>query len=293
MDYDWGNQRIPMLTKSPTTAFVLILFLATLACGGTATVPTLDPNAPQTAIVETIAALQAQETASALPLSGPTSTSAPTGTPLPSPTLEFTPTPDRPLISVVVDTFCRTGPGKEYEKVGILLVGETTEIVGRHASGEYWYVRNPDVGVDFCWMSGEYALISGNTTVLLVQTPPLAKPVDFEITYLGMGKCSNEFWSDIRLKSISDQLFESVSLTVRDLDTNTFRSASANDFTFIDGCGGPQEPDNYLIQGGTVRVSTPSFPYNLNSHNMSISITLCTDSDLRGQCVIKSLSYIP
>ncbi|HMR99971.1 MAG TPA: SH3 domain-containing protein [Anaerolineales bacterium] len=283
-----------MPTNSSFKLFITALLLVSLACGGTVpSVPTTDPNAAQTAIVETIAAIQIQDTASALPLIGASPTSAPTDTPTLTPTIEFTTTPEKPMISVAVDTFCRIGPGKEYEKVGILLVGETTEIVGRHATGKYWYVRNPDVGAEFCWMSGEYAMLTGNYAMLLVQTPPFARPADFEITYLGMGKCSNDFWSDIRLKSISDQLFESVSLTVRDLDTTTFRSATANDFTFVDGCGGAQEPADYLIQGGTVRISTPTFPFNLNSHNMSISITLCTDSDLRGQCVTKSISYIP
>jgi hypothetical protein len=282
-----------MLKKSPFSIFIIILLLTSLACAQSLPVPTLDPNAASTAIVETIVAIQLQGTASALPASDATVTLIPTVSPVPPPTEAFTPTPEKPSISVSVDTFCRTGPGRDYEKVGILLVGETTEIVGRHATGQYWYVRNPDVGADFCWMSGEYASISGNTLVLLVQTPPAAAPADFEITYLGMGQCSGEFWSDIRLKSISDQVFESMSLTIRDLDTNTFRSTTTNDFTFIDGCGGPQAPADFLIQGGTVRISSPDFAYNLNSHNMSVAITLCTDSDLRGACVSKSISYIP
>ncbi len=282
-----------MRKKSPFSAFIVILLLISLACAQSAPVPTTDPNAASTAIVETIAAIQIQGTASAFPASDATVTFIPTVTPFPTQTLAFTPTSSTPMISVSVDTFCRTGPGKDFEKVGILLVGEETEIVGRHATGQYWYVRNPDVGVDFCWMSGEYATITGNTLVLLIQTPPAGVNTDFEISYLGMGQCSGAWWSDIRLKSISDQVFGSMSLTIRDLDTNTFRSTSTNDFTFVDGCGGPQSPVDILIQGGTVRISTPDFPYNLNAHNISTTITLCTDSDLRGACVNKSISYIP
>jgi hypothetical protein len=272
---------------------VIILLITSLACGQSANVPTLDPNAASTAIVETIAAIQIQGTASALPASDATVTLIPTVTPFPTQTLAFTPTSATPTISVSVDTFCRTGPGKDFEKVGILLVGEETEIVGRHATGQYWYVRNPDTGADFCWMSGEYATITGNTLLLLIQTPPASVTTDFEITYLGMGRCSGAWWSDLRLKSRSDQIFESMSLTIRDLDTNTYRTTTNNDFTFVDGCGGPQPPVDFLIQGGSLKLSSPSFSYSMNGNNMSVAITLCTASDLRGACVSRSISYIP
>ena len=84
-----------MPTKSSFTLFIIALLLASLACGGTAPlVPTTDPNAAQTAIVETIAAIQVQDTASAPPLTGASPTLAPTDTPSPTPTIEFTTTPE-------------------------------------------------------------------------------------------------------------------------------------------------------------------------------------------------------
>lgn len=280
-----------MPTKSPIIVSAVLLWIVSLACGQTATVPTVDPNAAQTAIVETIIAIQAQTTPSENPAGSTLTLEVPTTTPPPSPTTEPTGTPTTPQISVSVGTFCRLGPGAAYEKVGILLVGETTEIVGRDAVGQYWYVRNPDVGAEFCWISGEYATISGNYAVLLIQTPPGAQ-TDFEATYQGQGQCSGSFWSDIRLKNLGGAWFKSMSITVRDSDTNTVRSTTANNFAFNDGCSAPRIVET-LIQGGNILISSPEFPYNLNAHNMSATIILCTELNQTGGCVTKTITYKP
>ncbi len=277
------------MKRSPTSAFLILLWSASLACVGIATVPTLDPNAAETAIVETIIALQAQTTPSA---AATTTLELPTATSLASFTPEPTGTSTVPMISVTVDTNCRVGPGKDYERVGILLVGETTQIVGRDAFGQYWYVRNPDVGPEHCWMSGEYAIITGNYLALLIQTPPGAQALDFEADYRGQGQCSGEFWSDIRLRNLSRGTFKSINLVAKDTDTNTVRSLTGNEFTFVDSCASPRTVET-IVENGTVMISTPAFSYNLNAHNMSVTITLCTETNLTGQCVTKIITYVP
>ena len=281
-----------MFTKSPIIASVAMLWLASLACGQSVEVPTLDPNAASTAIVETINAIQSQETQPVVPSAEATRTPVPSVTSLPSLTPPFSPTPNKPTITVSVDTFCRTGPGKDYDKVGILLVDESTEIVGRHATGQFWYVRNPDVGPEFCWISGEYATISGNTLVLLVVTPAAAPATDFEAVYRGMGHCSNSWWSDIRLNNLSDGWFQSLSITLMDADTNTSRSISGNGFAFKDGCSPPTTVD-MLTNSAPVLISSPDFPYSLNAHHISASITLCGNINLSGGCITKKIEYIP
>lgn len=277
-----------MQKKYSISVVVILLWLASLACAGTVPVPTLDPNAAQTAIVETMVAIQLTE--SAIPAGATTPTlDSPTATAFPTFTPEPTSTPTVPTITVTVDTNCRTGPGKEFERVGILLVGETTEIVGRDAFGQYWYVRNPDVGPDFCWMSGEYAIISGNTLALLVQNP---QGMDFTAEYRGQGQCSGEFWSDIRLTNTSRGMFKSINLVATDKETGDVRSYSGNEFSFRDGCA-PIRGTSSIAAESSVMISTPAFPYNLNAHNMSVAITLCADASLSGQCVTKIITYTP
>jgi len=175
--------------------------------------------------------------------------------------------------------------------VGILLVGETTEIIGRHSTGEFWYVRNPDIGVDFCWMSGEYASISGNVLVLLVQTPPAAAPLEITASYDGLDKCTG--WSPrFRLQNLSGVLFESISMTVRDTTTNTVQSANTNGFPNTSSCSAPTTKDA-LIQGAFLMVSSPEFPYNPNGHDMSATMIVCTDINLGGTCVTEVVTFKP
>jgi len=277
-----------MPKRYPIIVALISLWLASLACGGASALPTLDPNAAQTAIVETIVALELQTT----PTSPPTVTlEIPTLTALPTSTPEATGTPPIPIISVSVDTNCRLGPGKDYERVGILLVGEITEIVGRDATGQFWYVRNPDVGVEFCWLSGEYATVSGNYLALMIQTP-FGALTDFEAEYQGQGQCSGSFWPDIRLKNLGGAWFKSLHITVRDNDTNTVRTASANNFAFNDGCSAPRITE-ILIQGASVLISGPEFPYNMNNNDMSATIILCTELNTSGGCVTKVIKYKP
>jgi hypothetical protein len=98
-----------------------------------------------------------------------TQTIEPTLTLTPSSTL--TPTESKPMISVSVDTNCRTGPGKIYDWIGALLVGEEAEVVGQSGNGEYWVVNNPDQAGE-CWLWANYASVTGPTANLPVYTPP-------------------------------------------------------------------------------------------------------------------------
>ena len=88
-----------------------------------------------------------------------------------TPTLTLTPTQEKPMVSVSVDTNCRTGPGKIYDWIGALLVGEQAEVVGQSMDGQYWVVKNPDRAGE-CWLWGQYASVTGPTASLPKYTPP-------------------------------------------------------------------------------------------------------------------------
>ncbi len=88
-----------------------------------------------------------------------------------TPTLTLTPTQEKPMVSVSVDTNCRTGPGKVYDWIGGLLVGEQAEVVGQSMDGQYWVIKNPDKAGE-CWLWGQYASVTGPTTSLAKYTPP-------------------------------------------------------------------------------------------------------------------------
>jgi hypothetical protein len=86
-------------------------------------------------------------------------------------TMTLTPTLGKPMVTVSVDTNCRTGPGKIYPYIGALLVGEEAEVVGESMDGQYWIIKNPDIAGE-CWLWANYATVTGPTAGLPKYTPP-------------------------------------------------------------------------------------------------------------------------
>ena len=116
----------------------------------------------------TVQAIQSQEAQATLQASLPSPTFTP-GPPTPTPTPTNTSTPVVPIIEVSIDTNCRSGPGKEYDMVGALLVGETTEILAASSVPNYWIVDNPVYPGHECWLWARFATVSGDTSQLPVR----------------------------------------------------------------------------------------------------------------------------
>lgn len=175
-----------------------LLGILTLACNLpfqiTFDPPTAPPTEPPSDLALTVTA-QAQlltninntNTPQATPIQSDQSANPPANTPISLPTLtptiaasptpNGTETPSIPIISVSLDTNCRTGPGQAYDIVGALLVGESTEVTGKNTSSGYWIVKNPDKPISTCWLWGEYATVTGNQSSLAeVSIPPTPTP---------------------------------------------------------------------------------------------------------------------
>jgi hypothetical protein len=275
-------------------AALIVLLTASLACGLPAPAATTDPNALATSIVQTVAARQTQASLANPPAATFTASPPPPSlTPLPSPTAapEFTATPEIPLISVSVATNCRAGPGVLYEQVDVLPVGETAEIVGREPKGEFWYIRNPDQSPEFCWVSGKYATISGNTLYITYISPEPPPANAFTVTFQRVGTCT-VWWLDFRLTNSSAAAFQSFSLTLKDATANTTASLESNDFTRRDKCNAPVTVDT-LLSGGAVTVSSPPLAYDPTGHTLSVTLTACTEPDLKGACLTRELNFKP
>ncbi|MDX1378204.1 MAG: SH3 domain-containing protein [Anaerolineales bacterium] len=287
-----------MFNKHPALVSFVVLLIASLACvlPGAPTLAPLDPNAANTSIAQTVSARQTMSVLNNP--ATPTFTNAPetptlTAEPTFSPEPDFTPTSGTPMISVSVDTNCRVGPGAIFERVGILLVGETAEIVGREPRGEYWYIRNPDEGAEFCWVWGEYATITGNTLPLLYLSPPPPPSASLGLSFEKLETCNN-YWTDFRLENKSGVVFRSMSITLTDTDTDpvTIVAQSANGFTNSDACSGPVTTPT-LVSGGFVTVSSPQLPYNPSGHAMVVKITVCTNENQAGTCITQELNFKP
>jgi len=276
--------------------------IVTLACASPSVpVPTQGSNSMETIVMQTIVSGLTQTAGAVVPIDlveSPIPTLTPelptlTPTATLSPTPIFTNTPLIPLISVSVATNCRTGPGKIYDRVGALLVGQVAEVVARDSSGGYWYIRNPDQNNGLCWLWGEYATVAGNLGVLPVYTPPpTPTPMPaFEPFYDGLDTCVG-WWVEFELDNTGGVAYRSISLTVRDTVTDATVSMYADSFTDVDGCLDSSTKD-VLHPGDDRTISTPAFAYNPSGHELRATITLCSNAGQNGICTTEVIKFTP
>lgn len=290
-----------MLKSNPILLPIAVLFIASLACAAPSVtiVTTPDPNAINTMVVQTVVAAASQTAQALMPVTSPEiptlapalPTLSPTATVSPIPV--FTSTPTTPLITVSVATNCRVGPGRVYDRVGALFVGEVAEVFGVDPTGRYWYIRNPDQTNGFCWLWGEYATLTGNLTALPIYTPPPSPTPtpNFTVEYDGLDTCVG-WWVDFRLENTGGVTFRSISITLRDRDTSTVVALSANGFTNNNGCTESNTRDTLEPENRRV-MSSPAFTYDPTGHNLRATITLCSNRDQSGMCVSEVIEFKP
>ena len=297
-----------MFKTNPIFLSITALLVASLACAvpnisvSAPPPPTQDPNLIGTIVAQTVAAavMQTQSVPSLVPgVVLATDTPSPTFTPTLTPTETLTPTPVFtstpliPLISVSVATNCRVGPGRVYDRVGALLVGEVAEVYGRNSDGTYWYIRNPNSPNNFCWLWGNYATLTGNFAALPMYTPPpTPTPMpDFAPSYAGKDSCAG-WWVDIELENTGGIQFKSYSLTLRDTVTDTVLSTYADGFTDNTGCLESTTRTN-LNPGSSRIISSPAFAYDPDGHQLRATITVCSNVGQGGTCVTKVINFTP
>ena len=71
-----------------------------------------------------------------------------------------------PTVTVAPDTNCRTGPNVNYDFVMLFKAGMNAEIVGKYTPANYWVIKYPGGNGNSCWLWGEYATITGDTSGL-------------------------------------------------------------------------------------------------------------------------------
>src|SRR5688572_5769609 len=253
--------------QSQKKNFSILLLITSLAC----VVPGLtlpDSNAVSTTAAETIiAGLTQNVTATSFPsvTASVTFTSTPTLIPLDrpnteTPTLTLTsgansgtpsaiasfvlPTNSPVTITVSRPTNCREGPGTAYEIAGTLMVGEEATVIARDPTNKYWYIPNPDPGIEYCWVWGEYATFTGAYLALQVYTPiptptSTATPppsLQFSAAGRGLDKCSDSWWVDLEITNKSTLTLRSVSVEMLDTDTGVTKFVSSDGFIRRDGC---------------------------------------------------------
>jgi hypothetical protein len=295
-----------MVFSNKTHLLLMILLLVSLACS-VSDIFTPDTKAVNTSVAQTVIAMVTQNTLQATFSSTleATPTFAPeltifTPTQILTATPAFTPTPLIPLISVSVNTNCRSGPGKVYDLEGALLIGEVVEVYGRDPTSNYWYIRNPDSDPEFCWVWGKYATLTGPASLLPAFTPPPTPTATatttptptFNADYASLDTCNGSWWGEVKLKNTGSIPFKSVDISVKDKLTDIVLVNLADGFTNMDGCLAKTTKD-ILGPGDTYLLSAPAFAYNPAGHNLLLVITLCSDTGQKGMCATKKIDFAP
>jgi len=291
---------------------ILLLLGLSLACNlpGGGTSPNVDQISSneigiETAVAQTMAVRAAESPQNSgdgdTPIAPPSATTSPSNTPTPGPTATptltptntSTPTSEVPMVKVSVSTNCRQGPGKVYDQLGVLLVGEEAEVIAKEPQESDWYIRNPDKPGGFCWIWGNYATISGNTDHLPVYTPPPTPTpsLGFSVSFHDVETCGN-WYIEFYIENNGGIILQSVTTTVTDNDTAQTVNYTNNNFIGGNGCGVSSDQKD-LIAGENGYTLSGWLNNNPAGHNLHATITICTENGLGGTCITKNLNFTP
>lgn len=260
----------------------------TLTVTATSTVETPSPTLTTTSTTTS--------TATSLPTTSPSSTASLTVTPPATSTVAIS--PGVVQVSVSVPTNCRVGPGVAYARVGVLRVGETGQVVGRHATENYWIIRTPGSLNDTCWLWGQYATMTGDTSTLPALTPPappatLTPTPAFDVAYEGMESCTGTgWWVELGLENLGGITFRSVTFTIEDRDEDVSVTQRANGFVNKNGCDETETRDT-LAPDASRTVSSPVLTANPTGHQLRATITLCSEAGQNGTCITQTVNMTP
>lgn len=302
-----------MRTLRLTSLLLVVVLFATAGCL-LPTVTIVDSSAQATSQAATINAAIGQTQAAAgtpptatlsptvtfTPSSTPTASLTPTSTLTLTPLVIFTVTPIVPQMIASVQMNCREGPGTIYKISGALQVGEVAQPLARDPTGHWWLIANPDSRGDYCWVSDKYATISGYTDTLPIYTPwPTPIPTytrtpspGFDLSYDGLMECTTEWWVELRLENTGGVTFRSVDILLEDLTEDNSYGEDFNSFVDNYDCASTRSKSTLLPDKNAV-VSSPILTYDPTGNRLRVTVTLCEERDLDGDCLTETITFRP
>ncbi|HEY2980662.1 MAG TPA: hypothetical protein VGJ22_05740, partial [Anaerolineales bacterium] len=121
-------------------------------------------------------------------------------------------------------------------------------------------------------------------------TPTPSPSVDPSFT--GLEHCNTDWWVEIKLNNTGSIPFRSMSLTIKDKDTDVVVTNLTDGFTNRDGCLKTTTKD-VLQPGNTFVVSAESFSYDPTGHKLNATIILCSNTGQAGTCVTQIIGIKP
>lgn len=282
----------------------LIFLISASACslpaGAGGLIATNPPAAVplDTQVAQLVASTEAAQTAIAYAAASTltaldTETPQATFTPSLTPTLTFTSTPKVPMVSVSVNTNCRSGPGDSYPISGVLAVGQTAEVVGQSPVNDNWIIKLTPAG-PICWLWEQYATVNGNTAGLPIITPPPSPTpaTAFTVAYATTQTCPSGYGIKFLITNTGHTSWESNQVNATNLSTHvtktstydTFPNYSSSNCSLLDS-------SLNLDPGETGTTSVFGFATNPSGVNFSATIEVCSLNGLSGVCLDKTITF--
>lgn len=239
----------------------------------------------QTFVAQTQIALGVQQTMAMLANDTPSLT--------PSITLSLT--PEKVMVSVSIDTNCRSGPGTAYDILGMLPVGQSAEVIARSVYNDNWIIKLPSNPAITCWLWGYYAMVVGDTVGLpALDPPPTPTPASaftFSYHFWGIGPGFQCLLFDVT--NTGSTTWESYSISIHDTTHGDTGSGSGNEFINYDNWCGPTLTLLDLTSGETGTASgIMHMIHSPSGDHFEATLTLCSQNSLNGNCMVKSITFI-
>ena len=278
------------------------VFMVSIACAGSSSSEqTSNLSSTQTSLVRTSDALQAAVSQPVVtqPVvaevteqpAEPAETEEPPQESEPPPP----PQPSAPTISASINTNCREGPSQDYEVLGYLLAGQTSEVQGRDNSNNWWYIKNPEKPNSSCWVWTETTNVTGDTSDLPVITPvplPELPNVAFNASFVGLTTCSGDPFFYFQVRNNSEVELESLRLTIDDMtEGQTVFGPASHNAPFLGPFSECPPGRDDLLVGAVSWIGGKPDILSLPGSMMRATIKLCTEDNLDGICAVESIDF--
>jgi hypothetical protein len=302
-----------MILLTTFTILSLIASSCTLVQAPAASGATSQPNdVPiETQVALIVAQTQAAQTVianavQATLVGAATDTPKPPDAPAATPTLEstftpsFTNTPNAPQVTVSVNTNCRSGPNTNYDLLGVMMVGEKAEAVGRSTLTDTIIIKLPSNPAITCWLWMQNATLTGDRESLpLIPIPATPTPKftntpanTFTLVYAGTQFCVGLYRHKFQIKNNGVVSLESNKLIVTDQTTAITKTSIRDNFPYYDAsCG--SIADNNLEAGEVGYTTSEGFAIDPTGHSMVATIRVCSQDGLAGTCQEKTITFTP
>jgi hypothetical protein len=205
-----------------------------------------------------------------------------------------TATAEAPMAEVGRESNCRTGPGGLYDLVATYQAGQMVEVVAKDLGGGYWFVKNPDKPEEQCYLLANNITVSGDTSALPQFTPlpsPLAPPF-FKVNFKKFDTCEAQDFAIFTVENTGSVPFRSSYIKVTDTKSNKSVEQALNAFDLRAHCVLVKNIAP-LNSGESGYVNSLYFSSGMSEKKLRATIMLCTEQNLKGNCVTQSLDVKP